>query len=63
MLESHPFGHLIAGNMEDVIGMAHIHVVHHIAYDNGNEASLISQLDEDANVGREIRSLPVIDIP
>ena len=54
MLESNPFlGHLIAENMNGVIGLTPVHVVHHIAYDNGNEASLIYQLlhveEEDDN--------------
>ena len=44
MLESHPFGHLIADNTKGVIGMSPVHVIHHIAYDCGDDASLIYQL-------------------
>ena len=53
MLESHPFGHLIAESMNGIVGLTPVHVVHHIAYDNGNEASMIYQLlhveEEDDN--------------
>ena len=45
MLDNHPFGHLIAENMKGVlVGLTPVHVVYHIAYDNGDEASLIHQL-------------------
>ena len=44
MLDNHPFGHLIAENMKRVVGLTPVHVVHHIAYDNGDEASLIHKL-------------------
>ena len=45
MLESHPFGHLIAENMKHVLQMSRVYVFHHsIAYGCGNEASLIHQL-------------------
>ena len=44
MLERHPFGLLNADNTKGVIGMSPVYVVHHIAYDCGDEASLINQL-------------------
>ena len=42
LLESHPFGHLIAEWENGVRGMRAIHVIHHIAYDNGDENSPIT---------------------
>jgi hypothetical protein len=62
MLESHPFGHLIADNTKGVIGMSPVHVAHHIAYDCGNEVSLIYQLlhveeeDDDDMVERPLHT-------
>jgi hypothetical protein len=43
LLENHPFGHLIAEWEEGVRGMRPIHVIHHIAYDNGDETSPITK--------------------
>ena len=59
MLDNHPFGHLIAENMnKGVVGLTPVHVVHHIANDNGNEASLIYQLlhveEEDKDDGEDM---------
>ena len=76
MLNNHPFGHLIAENMKGVVGLTPVHVVHHIAYDNGDEASLIHQLlhvevqdkedeegmeeDEEGDIKRHIPHTPLV---
>jgi hypothetical protein len=45
MLAEHSFGHLIAENKKGVLQMSPVYVlVHHIAYDCGDQASLIHQL-------------------
>jgi hypothetical protein len=44
MLENYPFRHLIAELKEGVRGMRPIHVIHHIAYGNGDETSPITKL-------------------
>jgi hypothetical protein len=52
MLAGHSFGHLIAENTKGVLQMSPVYVVHHIAYDCGDEASLIHQrrhVDADGN--------------
>jgi hypothetical protein len=43
LLENHPFGHLIAEWEKGVRGMRRINVIHHIAYDNGDETSPIAK--------------------
>jgi Ankyrin repeats (3 copies) len=43
VLGNHPFGHLVAEWKGGIMGMKPIHVVHHIAYDNGDETSLITK--------------------
>ena len=44
MSDNHRFGHLIVENMKGIVGLTPVHVVHHIAYDNGDEASFIYQV-------------------
>ena len=43
MLENHPFGHLIAEWEKGVRGMRRSHVIHRIAYDNGDATSPITK--------------------
>ena len=64
MVDTHPFGHLIAENMNGVVGLTPVHVVHHIAYDNGDEASLIYQhLHVEEEDVKNVREGPVCGLP